>query len=151
MEGCPVVALLNFVLETVGDERIDEIGLVLGVDIGHVGQHAIEVGEGLLAECFVVEEVRVPLVLVLAEQRHQGSEGAVGVDGGETPQELLYFLVVGVLGGEQQHQLQLQVVLDLLILQQLPNSLNVLLSVILAHQVLLDTRHLEHQIPLQLR
>ena len=44
------------------------------------------------------------LVLVLAEERHQGSVGAVRVDGGETSQELFDFLVVGVLDGKHKHQ-----------------------------------------------
>lgn len=85
-----------------------------------------------------MEEIGFPALLILLQQGNEGEVGLIGIDGVEGCQEVFYLLIVGVLDGEEEDQFQFQVVLHSIILDYLPNSLYIILPVILANQILLD-------------
>ena len=140
-----VFSFFDSVLEEIRDGVFEEIGFVLGVDIGHIFENTVEVAQSFFLEVFGQEEIGFSSLLVLLYQRNQGGQSIIRVDFLKQNHILFDFLVVGVLDGKHKDQFQFEIKLYFLIFEYLPNSLDIILPIILANSVLLNSRHLKNQ------
>ena len=99
-----VLWLFDSVLEEIRDGVFEEVGFVLGVNIGYIFEDAVEIAQSFFLEVFGEEEIGFSSLLVLLDERDEGGQSIVGVYFLEQNDELFDFFVVGILDGKHQHQ-----------------------------------------------
>ena len=99
-----VLSLFDSVLEEIRDGVLEEIGFMLGVDVGYIFEDAIEVTQSFFLEVFGEEEIGFSSLLVLLDERDEGGQSIIRVYFLKQNDELFDFFVVWVLYGKHQHQ-----------------------------------------------
>ena len=83
---------------------LEEVGFVLGVNIGYIFENTVEIAQSFFLEVFCEEEIGFSSFLVLLDERDEGGQGIVWVYFLKQNDKLFDFFVVGILDGKHQHQ-----------------------------------------------
>ena len=67
VESSGVIRLFEFLGDQFGQDFLEEVGFVLGIDIGHVLQHPVKIGLRLLLDVVGLEQIGLPACLVVVE------------------------------------------------------------------------------------